>query len=122
MTYGQKVTANVDGDVDFSKYKTITFIGTLHHCVSTNKIQLKKIKAFQGASAGAIIALMLNIHVLPSLMMQYCYLVNFFFFIKKDIRTTFLERIFDGNFNGVTKGETLLDFISSVCKKNLKDF
>jgi len=26
-TFGQKVTANVDGDVDFSKYKTVTFIG-----------------------------------------------------------------------------------------------
>ena len=100
-------------------YKTGCFLGALHYLNYQKKIVFSNVQIFQGASAGAIIALALNLGMKPNTLMYYLFKTNIMAEFRKDIHTKFVEKIvFEGTFMGFTKGNSLMKKISNIFSNN----
>ncbi len=100
-------------------YKTACFLGSLYYLEYQKKIDICKVQVFQGASAGAIIALALNLGIKPNTLMYYTLQTNIMAEFRKDIHAQFVESIvFEGTFKGLTQGNSLIKKISNIFKEN----
>lgn len=96
-------------------YKTCVFLGALHHLTFTKQLDFDLVETFQGASAGAIIALAMICGVKPSTLMYFYSSTNFMTQVRKDFRRKFFENIiFEGSFKGFTKGNAILQKLSQI--------
>ena len=104
-------------------YKTACFVGALHYLYYKKKIDFSKVQVFQGASAGAVIALCLNIGMKPNNIMNYILKTNLMAEFRKDIHTKFVENIvFEGTFKGFTQGNSLIKRVSNICQENFSEW
>lgn len=101
-------------------YKTCVFLGALHYLTFTKQLDFKKVETFQGASAGAVIALAMNCGILPSTLMYFYASTNLMNEVRKDFQKKFFENIiFEGTFKGFTQGNALLKKVSQIFKSQV---
>jgi predicted patatin/cPLA2 family phospholipase len=104
-------------------YKTACFVGALYYLDYQKKIDLSKVEVLQGASAGSLIALSLNLGMKPNAIMYYLLKTNIMNEFRKDVHTKFVERIvFEGTFKGLTQGNSLMKKLSNIFKENFSDW
>ena len=90
-------------------YKTVCFLGALYYLEYQKKIDFSKVQIFQGASAGSVMAIALNLGMKPNIIMYHTLKTNIMAEFRKDIHTKFVESIvFEGNFKGFTQGNSLM--------------
>ena len=104
-------------------YKTVCFLGALYYLEYQKKIDFSKVQIFQGASAGSVTALALNLGMKPNTIMYHTLKTNIMAEFRKDIHTKFVESIvFEGNFKGFTQGNSLMKKLSIIFKENFNEW
>jgi len=95
-------------------YKSITYVGALNYLLQKGDLKMDAIHTLQGASAGAVIALCLNLGMTPSDVMHYTYKINILYLLKGDLKKSTLLGILGGKFEGICQGNTLLKKMDDI--------